>query len=114
MYGRLLAGKVATLEDAVQRADEARITSAIAALQRAALFVAERHAQIAASVRAQRAVVLAALLDAWREWAALESRDVLAAVATTQRTADGLAQLRAQLVVPAVAAGNDDEWRNDV
>ena len=111
MYGRLIAGKVAALEEAVARGDDGGAATAAAGLQRATAFVCERHATIGAALRHRRAAALAALLAAWQQWAALESRDVLAAAATTQRTVDSLASLRSAVVVPPAVA---DDWLADI
>jgi nucleoid-associated protein YgaU len=63
VYGRLMQSKVAALEEATQRGDAAATASAIASLQRAASFVAERHAMINASLQWHRSTTLAALLS---------------------------------------------------
>lgn len=109
-YGRAMTSKVALLEQAELRNDEAAAAAGAAALQRYAALVVERHSAIGAALRTRRAAALAVALHAWQQWAALDVRDAPAA-AGMQRTVDGLVALRDSVVVPPPSTA---DWLADV
>jgi ankyrin repeat protein len=110
VYGRLMLDKVELLEKAASGSGKSgEVQAATDGLERAAKFVASRHAQIKESLHWRLGSTLAALLNGWRALAEIEFHLQTRSVKSSERMQVALDAIE----VPDVPLP-DSEWENEM